>query len=118
MRFSECCDGELKTVFFLFDGLLLVTDSGLRQLAFTLMLEADKCDETIKEMKCGRVGMLVENLFSSQVGRGIDAAEITAMRDTAELYELDLVDDVGVLPPRLEKMFSVCLLYTSPSPRD
>ena len=73
----------------------------------TLMLEADKCDETIKEMKCGRVGMLVENLFSSQVGRGIDAAEITAMRDTAELYELDLVDDVGVLPPRLEKMFSV-----------
>jgi len=30
----------LEGVFFLFDGLLLVTDSGLRQLAFTLMLKA------------------------------------------------------------------------------
>ena len=29
------------------------------------------------------------------------------MRDVAELYELDMVDDVGVLAPRLEKMFTV-----------
>jgi hypothetical protein len=40
MGFSESCDGALETSFFVFDRLLLVSDSGLCQFAFTLMLEA------------------------------------------------------------------------------
>jgi len=75
----------------------------LSQIKDTLDLDGARCDELVREMKVGRVTQLVENLFSQQV----TPKEVTEMRDTASMLEVDLVEDAQVLPFRLEKMFAV-----------
>jgi len=77
----------------------------LGSIQSTLGLEQGKCDDLVRGAAVNRVSIMIEKMFESSTG--VVAAEVRAMRDSADELEVDLVDDAKVGDWRLERMFLV-----------
>jgi len=62
----------------------------------------ERCEKLVKEAQLDRVSMLIEQKFERASVSADDAREI---KDAAEMYDLDLIEDVKVSAWRIERMF-------------
>lgn len=70
----------------------------------TLGLAQERCDELVRDMKVNRVATLIESMFE---GSNLNPAEIRKCVAAAEQFDVDLLDDLQLPTPRLEKMFTL-----------
>jgi len=68
----------------------------------TLDMTDERCEKLVTEAQLDRVSMLIEQKFERS---SVTADDVREIRDAAELYEVDLVEDVKVSEWRLERMF-------------
>ena len=66
-------------------------------------MEQEKCDELVREQQLNRVSVLIEQMFEKSA---VVAEDVRAMRDTADLYDVDLADDLQVSTFKLERLFT------------
>jgi hypothetical protein len=70
----------------------------------TLGLAQQRCDDLIRDMRLNRVATLIETMFETS---NLNAAEIRKCVAAAEMFDVDLLEDLQLPTPKLEKMFSV-----------
>jgi len=68
----------------------------------TLNMEQAKCDQLIREQQLNRVSFMLEAMFEKS---NVKADDVREVRDQADLYDIDLVDDLDVPMTKLEKLF-------------
>ena len=85
-------------------GLSAENEQFLAQIVGVLSLNQQKMDIVVREQKVDFVDFQVQKIFTSPT---VEPEEVTKLRDIAELYDVDLVEDLDVNRFRLEKMFSV-----------
>ena len=78
----------------------------LASIKDALGMEQALCDELIRDQKTMRISVLVEQMFEKDQ---VLADDVRTMRDAAELYEVDLVEDLQVSDFKRERLF-VCEL--------
>jgi len=74
----------------------------LSSIKDALGMEQEKCDDLIKDCQSTRVSSLIESMFEKS---SVVAEDVRMIRDTADLYGIDLVDDLQVSQFKLERMF-------------
>jgi len=74
----------------------------LASIKDALDMEQARCDELIKEQELNRVSFMIEQMFEKSA---VVAEDVRKMRDTADLFDIDLVDDLQVSEFRLDRLF-------------
>ena len=74
----------------------------LSSIKEALGMEQEKCDELVREQQLNRVSVLIEQMFEKSA---VVAEDVRAMRDTADLYDVDLEADLQVSTFKLERLF-------------
>ena len=85
-------------------GLSAENEQFLAQIVGVLSLNQQKMDIVLREQKVDFVDFQVQKIFTSSM---VEPEEVTKLRDIAELYDVDLVEDLDVNRFRLDKMFAV-----------
>lgn len=67
-----------------------------------LGMEEEKCQELVREQQQARVSILIEQMFEKSQ---VIAEDVRAMRDEADLYDVDLAVDLQLSSLKLERMF-------------
>jgi len=76
----------------------------LASIKDTLGMEQALCDELVRDQQQLRVSILVDSMFEKDQ---VLAEDVRKMRDTADLYKIDLIEDVQVSSVKLERFFKV-----------
>jgi len=67
-----------------------------------LGMQESLCQELIKDVQLNYVSILVESMFEKS---SVLAEDVRKMRDTADLYDIDLAGDLQIPSIKLERMF-------------
>ena len=78
--------------------------SFLRSVKDTLGMDQSLCDELVREQQMNRVSNLIESMFEKDQVR---VEDVRTMRDTAALFDVDLLTDLQVSRIKLERFFNV-----------
>jgi len=65
-----------------------------------------RCDELVRDQQLNHVSLLVESMFEKAQ---VLAEDVREMRDAADMYEIDLKDDLQISVGKLERLF-ICEL--------
>jgi len=76
----------------------------LASIKDTLGMEQALCDELVRDQQLNRVSVLIESMFEKDE---VLAEDVRSMRDTADLYRIDLLNDLQVPMAKLERLFNV-----------
>ena len=82
----------------------------LASIKDSLGLKPAMCDELIRDCQMNKVSMMVEQMFESA---SVLADDVRKMRDAADTYDVDLVEDLQINQFRLERLF-LCEVSTLP----
>jgi len=74
----------------------------LASIKDALSMEQERVDELVRAEQLNRVSYMIEGMFEKSA---VIAADVRAMRDTADLYDIDLDADLQVSAFKLERMF-------------
>lgn len=74
----------------------------LASIKQVLGMQESLCQELIKDVQLNYVSIMVESMFEKP---SVLAEDVRKMRDTADLYDIDLVDDLQISSIKLERMF-------------
>jgi len=74
----------------------------LSSIKDALGMEQPVVDELVKDQQLNRVSVLIETMFEKDA---LLADDVREMRDTADLYDIDLVDDLQISQFKLERLF-------------
>jgi len=97
--YRQVCNKALK------DGAIGATERAtLDSIRETLSMDAAKCEQLIADCQLFRVSTMVEQMFERSTVTADDSRKV---RDTAELLNVDLRDDVMVSKARLERLYMV-----------
>lgn len=79
----------------------------LTSIKDALGMEQALCDGLVREQQLNRVANLLESMFEKD---SVLVEDVRKVRDTADLYEVDLVEDLQTPLFKLERMFQVELV--------
>jgi len=72
-----------------------------------LGMEQVLCDQLVRDQQLNRVSMLLESMFEKD---SVLVEDVRKMRDAADLYDVNLLDDLQVSKLKLERLFQVELI--------
>jgi len=75
----------------------------LTSIKEALGMETERCEELIRDVQLNYVSMLVESMFEKAE---VLADDVRKMRDSADLYDIDLVADLQINSAKLDRMFN------------
>lgn len=67
-----------------------------------LGMDSEKCEALVRDQQIGLVSNQVEEMFEKA---SVTAGDVRKMRDTADLYDIDLKKDLDLPKIKLERMF-------------
>jgi len=79
----------------------------LNSIRDALGMEQELCDQLVRDQQLNRVSVLLESMFEKD---SVLPEDIRKMRDAADLYNVDLVEDLQVSSIKLNRLFQVELI--------